>query len=123
MLKLHSRKLGSIAILRLQGRIEIGVTDTLRRAVYSQSDVTTVVLDLAQVCGIDAAGLGTLLELQQWSKTKGFDFRLMNVTWAVREVLEITCLNSVFKRCSEAEVLFIATSGYSVGNFRLAHCA
>ena len=63
MLKVQARNLGNVAFLCMQGQIVNGETETLRNAVHSQSDVSTVVLDLAQVSTIDAGGLAVMLEL------------------------------------------------------------
>ena len=96
--------------LCLWGRI--GVSDTTAlSAVHSQSEVKTVVLDFGQVIGIDSAGLGTLLELREWTKVRGTEFRLLNLTLPVRQVLEITRSYDVFDISSEAEVLFLTPSG------------
>lgn len=96
MLKVQTQKLGDVTILRLGGRIEIGETIPLRNAVLSQSNATAVVLDLARVSGIDARGLGVLLELREWTQSKGIEFRLINVTKLLQQVLKITRLDSVF---------------------------
>lgn len=111
MLKVHTQKLGSVAILRVQGRAVIGETATLRNAVNFQSDVSAVVLDLARVSRVDAGGLGVLLELREQMQSNGIEFRLMNVTKLVQQVLEITRLNSVFEITSEAEVLSATSRG------------
>src|SRR5207247_11328146 len=56
------QNLGDVAILRCQGRIVVGVENTiLWNAVLSQTNISTLILDLAQVDGIDAGGLGVLL--------------------------------------------------------------
>ncbi|MGI8732591.1 MAG: STAS domain-containing protein [Pyrinomonadaceae bacterium] len=96
MLKVHTQKLGDVTILCLRGRIAIGDTTPLRNAVLSQADASAVVLDLARVNGIDARGLGVLLELREWTQTKGIEFRLRNVTRLLQQVLKITRLDSVF---------------------------
>lgn len=96
MLKVQTQKLGDVTILRLGGRIEIGETIPLRNAVLSQSNASAVVLDLARVSGIDARGLGVLLELREWTQSKGIEFRLINVTKLLQQVLKITRLDSVF---------------------------
>jgi anti-anti-sigma factor len=105
MLKVNTQKLGEITILRLHGRIVIGETRVLLNAVLSQSDASVVILDLARVKGVDAHGLGVLLQLREETQSKGIEFRLTNATRLVRQVLEITCLNTVFEVSSEAEVL------------------
>jgi anti-anti-sigma factor len=111
MLRVHSHKLGEVAILRLKGRLVIGNVATLRDAVLSQSDASAVVLDFAQVTGIDARGLGLLLELREYTQSKGIEFRLMNVTRLVGQVLEITKLNTVFETCDESEPQPLITHG------------
>ena len=105
MLKIHTQKLREVTTLYLQGRIVIGETKILLNAVLSQSEASVVVLDLVNVTGVDAHGLGVLLELREQTQSKGIEFRLMNVTRLVRQVLEITRLNTVFEVSSEAEVL------------------
>ena len=104
MLNVHTRTSGDVTILRLRGRISIGETTPLRNAVLSQSSVSVVVLDLARVTGIDAHGLGVLLELRSWTESKGMEFRLMNVTKLVQQILKITRLDSVFEIASKEGV-------------------
>ncbi len=53
----------------------------------------TVVLDLTHVNTIDAGGIGALIALQ----TAGVYLRLENPTKAVREVLRVTGMDSVFE--------------------------
>src|SRR5216117_2459777 len=107
MLKVHARNLGNVAFLCMQGQIVSGETETLRKAVHlqsvAQSDVSTVVLDLARVSTIDAGGLGVMLELREQVQAKGIDFKLMNVSKLVYRVLEITRLDSVFEVTSGVE--------------------
>ena len=75
MLKVRARKLGKVAFLCMQGQIVNGETESLRNAVRLQSgahsDVSTVVLDLAQVSTVDAGGLGVMLELRQQVQARG----------------------------------------------------
>ena len=109
MLKVHTQKLGEVTILHLRGRITISETEVLLNAVGMQFDAAVVVLDLARVSGIDAYGLGVLLELRERTRSKGIEFTLMNATRLVRQVFEITCLNKVFEFSSEVEVLLKAS--------------
>lgn len=122
MLKVHAKNIGSVAIICLQGRIVSPETATLRSAVDSQSDVSAVVLDLARVSTVDAAGLGMLLELRERAHSKGIDLKLMNVTNLVSKVLEITRLDSVFEVTSGAEVLAAVTRGRPL-TMELVSCA
>ena len=97
MLKVHTKNLGTVAVLCLQGRIVNGETDILRNAVHSLSEVSAVILDLARVTTVDAGGLGVMLELREQVESKGIRFELTNVTKLVGMVLAITHLDSVFR--------------------------
>jgi anti-sigma B factor antagonist len=123
MLKIHARNLGTVAILCLQGKIVRSEIAALRRAVHSQSGVSAVVLDLAQVSTVDAGGLGVMLELREQTQSKGIDFKLMNVPKLVNDVLEITRLNSVFEVTSGAEILSVVSFDRPVSAMELAHCS
>jgi anti-anti-sigma factor len=54
-----------------------------------------LILDLTGVDAIDAAGIGLLLSLQ----AAGIYLTLMNPTQQVREILEVTNLESIFEIC------------------------
>lgn len=97
MLKVHTTKFGNVALVCVEGRIVCGETDALRTAVLTQADVSVVLLNLARVNTIDAAGLGVMLELREETESKGIEFRLEHVTQLVRRILEITKLDYVFK--------------------------
>jgi anti-sigma B factor antagonist len=103
MLKVHTRNLGNVAILCLQGHIVYGEKQVLRDAVNSLAGVSVIILDLAQVTTIDASGLGVMLELLQRAESKGIRFELMNPTRLVRRVLEIVHLDTVFQIRSSVE--------------------
>ena len=127
MLKVHTRNLGNVAFLCMQGQIVTGETETLRNAVHLQSEaqsgVSTVVLDLAQVNTVDAGGLGVMLELRTLVQSKGIGFKLMNVSKPVGRVLEVTRLDSVFEVTSGVE-LFPVVSRRQPGSARqFASCA
>jgi anti-sigma B factor antagonist len=98
VLKVWAEKLGTVTILHFEGRIVNGIaTSALREAVFDHLHSNTVILNLAHVDLIDAAGLGALLELRAWTQSKGIAFKLTNVTRLVHHVFEITCLDSVFE--------------------------
>jgi anti-sigma B factor antagonist len=97
MLAMTIQSLGDVVILRCAGRIVAGnESNLLQKAVLSQLDKRTLVLDLAQVEIIDGGGIGLLVSLQVSARTAGTEFKLMNPTHSVRELLELTHLDSVF---------------------------
>lgn len=123
MLKVHTKNLGTLAILCLQGRIVAGETAVLRNAVLARPGPSAVVLDLARVSVIDAGGLGALLELRELAESRGIDLKLINVTNLVSRVLEITRLNSVFEVTSGSEVVSAGFLGRPGSAVELASCA
>ena len=123
MLKIHTNNFGSIAILCLQGRMVRGETAALRNTVLSLSEVSTVVLDLARVSTIDAGGLGVMLELREQTHSKGIEFRLINVTRLVSQILRITRLDSVFKVTPGAELSSAGSLGRPASFWQIAICA
>lgn len=123
MLKVHTRKLGNVAVVSVQGRIVNGETASLRQKVDSQSRVNTVLLDLARVSTIDASGLGVMLELRQLAEQRGTRLKLMNASRLVRRVLEVTKLDSVFEITSSVEPLPAIAHARSTPMMPLARCA
>ncbi len=123
MLKVHTRNLGPVTVLCLEGRIVNGETATLRHAVNSQSRVNAIVLDLARVSTVDANGLGLMLELRQQTEARGVRFKLMNVTKFVRRIFEITGLDSVFEVTSGVEFLPTISRTERASVMKLAPCA
>jgi anti-anti-sigma factor len=123
MLKVHTKKLGNVTILCLQGQIVRGETAELCNAVNSESGVSTIVLDLSCVSTIDAGSLGVLLELLRQTQSKGIDFRLMNVTKRITRLLEISRLNSVIEVTSGKEFLSAISPVRQVSTIELAPCA
>ena len=123
MLKVHTKNLGTLAILCLRGRIVSSEAAALRKAVRALTGLSAVVLDFARVSAIDAGGLGAMLELREQAESQGIEVRLTNVTKPVSRMLEVTRLNSVFKVASGAEVLSAASLGPPVSGMELATCA
>ena len=131
MLKIRARNLGHVVFLCMQGQIVNGETETLRKALRSlseavsvaQSDVSTVVLDLAQVSTVDARGLGVLLELRNQIQAKGIGFKLMNVGRLIGRVLEVTRLDSVFEVTSGVEFFPAVSRRRPASVMEFASCA
>ena len=123
MLKVHTRKLGNVAVVSVQGRIVNGETASLREEVDAQSRVNTVLLDLGRVSTIDASGLGLMLEMREQTQSKGIRFKLMNVTKLVGRVLEVTKLDSVFEVTSAVEPMPAIAHAHAPRMMPFARCA
>jgi len=102
MLRIIVERSTDTAILRCAGRIVTGKeVDTLKNALVCQADKRVVLLDLAGVEAIDAAGLGLLVFLQNLAYAAGFELQVTNPTRRVRELLELTRLDLVLAITSE----------------------
>ena len=105
MLTFTTHKLGDTTLFRCAGRLVSGTAPHLRDAVLIQSHARAVVLDLAEIGSIDAAGVGILVSLRAAAQANGVAFKLMNLTPRVEDVLEITNLRDVFEVCTLREML------------------
>jgi anti-anti-sigma factor len=107
MLNVQAKRLGSVAVLSLQGQVVNGETEILRDAVLSLSKspfgISAIKLDLARVTTVDAGGLGVMLTLREQAESKGIRFELVNVNKRISMVLKLTRLDSVFQVTSGIE--------------------
>src|SRR5262249_10503630 len=115
MLRVHAQKLGNIAILALRGGLVAGNTAPFRKKGGALFNVSKIVIDFSRVNWVYAGGLGALLELRQQIMAKAIDYKLMNVTRLVKQVLEITRLDSVFEISSEPELMRAAGTAAAAG--------
>jgi anti-sigma B factor antagonist len=92
MLIVTIEHLGDVVTLRCLGRIVRGQEAAILCAAVRQHE-RNLVLDLAGVEAIDAAGIGLLVSLQ----AAGIYLKLVNPTKQVRKVLRITKLESIFE--------------------------
>jgi anti-anti-sigma factor len=123
MLKVHTKKFETVAILSLRGQIVTGETESLRTAVQSLAGVRAVILDLAHVNMVDAGGLGALLALRERVQAAGSSFELMNVSKWVSRVLQVARLDSVFQVASTVEFFPAGSHHRRAAMPRLASCA
>jgi anti-anti-sigma factor len=105
MLNITIQKLGDVSVFHCSGRIAAGEEERLRAAVRNQARSRTIVLDLAEVTAIDAAGVGMLVSLRAWSQASGSELKLMNLNSRVEKVLRLTKLRSAFEVCSVREMM------------------
>jgi len=92
MLTVTVQDLREVVILRCAGRIVRGdETAVLCQAVRQYG--RDIILDLANVEAIDAAGIGVLISLQ----AAGVYLKLMNPARNVREVLRLAGLGAIFE--------------------------
>lgn len=116
MLKLTIQMLGDLCVFHCAGRILANDEDFLRPAVRSQACLRAVVLDLAEVSAIDAAGVGMLVSLREWAESTHVQLKLINLTPRVEEVLRLTNLIDAFEVCSVREMVDLLCSSSNLGH-------
>jgi anti-sigma B factor antagonist len=98
-MKITTEKVGSVMVITVIGKILIGEgDDALREMVIAAADKghTKMVLDLAQVPYIDAAGLGEIVRSHTLLSRKGGRLVLCNLTRSITDLLTITKLLTAF---------------------------
>ena len=100
MLRFAIQNLSDATILHCTGRLTSAHAEALRTAVPPRPCGGTLVLDLAGVTAVDAAGLGALLSVRIRCKEAGTALKLMNVRPMLLKLFELTRLNSAFEICS-----------------------
>lgn len=97
MLNVKRQNLGTASLLKLDGNILIGETDSLRDVVHTIPSSSSVILDLSRVTMVDAHGLGVLLQLREQAIEREMKFELMNIGPHLREIFRTTRLDTVFQ--------------------------
>ena len=105
MFTLRIQKLEGTTVIRCAGRMVTPYAEVLRNAVLRQLRIRTLVLDLADVVAVDAAGLGMLASVRAWALKTRTVLKLMNVTPKLEKLLELTNLKSAFEVCSGREMI------------------
>ena len=98
-LSLETRHHGDVVIIYCQGRIvyrnEAAALSSLVGEVLRESG--KVVLDLSGVSSIDSAGIGELVLLHSWAQAKNADLKCASPSPFVRDLLDLTRLDSFFE--------------------------
>src|SRR5215469_2808469 len=98
MLVVKIQELENGVLLLCTGRIVAGEeVDSLRSVALAHCDRKEIVLDLADVSTLDGAGIGTLAFLEERTRTNGLRLCIQNPSAHVRELLELTNLDSVIE--------------------------
>src|SRR5215813_8071176 len=90
MSRFTASEIGETVLLRCAGRFVTGDVDRLRHAIHGRSQTRTIVLDLAEINIMDAAGVGILASLRAGAHAAGRKFKLMNLSPGVELILKMT---------------------------------
>lgn len=99
MMKVTCRRVDSVMVVDLGGRITLGegstkLRDTIRELL--DRNETHILLNLAEVSYIDSSGLGELVSAFSAVRATGGELKLLNLTRKVHDLLQITKLYTVF---------------------------
>ena len=111
-LKFQVECLQDLAVVRCSGRMVRGASlDQFRRRIEQLTEqlgrVRVLVLDVSAVEQLDAAGLGTLLQVRRWAAQRSVKVKLANPPVFFRRLLEATHLTSMFEISSLKEAICI----------------
>jgi anti-sigma B factor antagonist len=98
-LNVKTRKVDSVIVVDLSGRLTIGepvllLRETLR--VQLNEGVRHFVLNLGEISYIDSSGLGELVSAYTTIRNKQGDVKLLNLTAKAKDLLQMTKLLTVF---------------------------
>ncbi len=119
-LRIESRPLGDVLVVQCCGRIVAGNEVHTLHAYFgdTRAKYIEIVMQLDQVEFIDSSGLGALVRLMHTARAKHGDLKLTGVPPAIRKVLEMTNLTTLFEVYDSAEEAITAAylgSCYSKG--------
>src|SRR5215469_5910394 len=93
-----AREAGSVTIVTLRGRIELGEGSALLRSTMRDllgKGRHRILLNLSEVTSIDSAGIAELIGAFAPLKAKGGELKLLRPTKKVHDMLEVTRLSKV----------------------------
>jgi anti-sigma B factor antagonist len=98
-MEIHTSTLGSAAVLRLEGRLNMVSASQLRSAIDGtvKDGTKHVVVDLSGTSFIDSSGLGALIAGLKRARQAGGDLRIAAPGSQVRTVLTLTNLDRVLR--------------------------
>ena len=106
-LKLQLEATSNDAIIHCQGKITVENSDVFQRQIrdlvpgswaQAATNPRRIILDLSDVTYVDSMGLGALLQAWTAAQNLGCDLELANLNPRVEKLVEITKIDTVFKR-------------------------
>lgn len=105
-LEIRVRKLGSIVILDLIGKITIGegsnkLRDEVNRLL--ESGEKEIILNFEQATYLDSSGIGELISRHTTTKNQGGHLKLLKLPRKIKDLLTVTRLLPVFETFDDEE--------------------
>jgi anti-sigma B factor antagonist len=99
-MKISSRNVNGVEIIKLEGKITIGAGDSqLREAILGalNSGKQNILLDMSGVTTIDSSGIGELVGSFTTVTNRGGKLKLLHLPPKVTDLLQVTQLITVFE--------------------------
>jgi|ADurb_Cas_03_Slu_FD_contig_31_2698386_length_648_multi_1_in_0_out_0_1 anti-sigma B factor antagonist len=92
------REEGAVGIIELSGEIDIYNCGEIRKLIdaYIARSITRIIVDMGNVTYIDSSTIGVLLAELKRLRAKGGNLRLIKLSGAPRNVLEMARLDGLF---------------------------
>ena len=105
-LKIVSRKVDSVRVIKLSGRLDPGdgpdrLWETVQGLTTGDEGETNFLLDLRSVTYISSTGVGSLINCYRTVAKKKGKFRLLSPSQSVKNILSISKLDGVFEIFSD----------------------
>jgi len=100
---IQKRYEGDIAVLALEGRLDLTSASTLKEASKEAlaRDSKKVILNMDKVDFINSSGLGALVSILKEVRNSHGSMRLTNLAPYVKEIFDITQLTNIFEICQD----------------------
>ena len=99
-MKIYQKPVNDVTILEMEGTITIGEGDVMmREAIHHLLDAgrTKILLNLERVSYMDSSGVGELVACLRTVQEKKGQFKLLNISTKIKDLLHITQILSVFE--------------------------
>ena len=97
MLTIGIEKNGAVAVVRCAGRLVRGEAVSSLQNTVLESNARIIILDLSAVKMMDAGGLTALVSLHLWAQAQNKQFKVINPSRIVCQMLSLTHLDSVLE--------------------------
>ena len=110
-MKATVRKIGTVSVVDLSGKITIGEGDVVLREKVSElldGGDRQILLNLEKVKYMDSAGIGELVACYKRAKEKDGTVKLLNPSGKVYDLLQLTKLEEVFDTYRDEKEALVA---------------
>lgn len=91
MFNVTVEKIGDVTVVHCEGRVvHSDAVFKLRDVVRQQRDAHMILLDLSEVESLEGGGVGILVFLQRWTRDRAIEFKLIDPSDRVRQIIQQT---------------------------------